>query len=210
VTDKLVEHYPVKLICQTLGYPRSAYYYAPKPRDESDDRAAIAEVAGQWPTYGYRRITPQLRRTGRVFNSKRVRRLMRLLGLTRTNGRKKRRTTNSDHPFPRYPNEVQGVAVVRPEQVWVADITYIHLRSEYVYLAVIMDVFTRSIRGWHLGRGLDQELTLTALRRALARRRRSRWRSHSRQSSGAWLRVFRKASTRCSAPPSRSRLAFRK
>jgi transposase InsO family protein len=168
VTTQLAEHYPVKLICQTLDYPRSAYYYAPRPRDESEAKAAIAEVAGQWPTYGYRRITPQLRRAGRVLNSKRVRRLMRLMGLTRKNRRKKYRTTNSDHPFPRYPNAVQGLTVVRPEQVWVADITYIRLRSEYVYLAVIMDVFTRSIRGWHLGRGLDQDLTLTALQRALA------------------------------------------
>jgi len=164
----LAEHYPVKLICQMLDYPRSAYYYAPKPRDESKAKAAIADVAGQWPTYGYRRITPQLRRTGWVLNSKRVRRLMRLLGLTRKHRRKKCRTTNSDHPFPRYPNVVQDLTVVRPDQVWVADITYIRLRSEYVYLAVIMDVFTRSIRGWHLGRGLDQDLTLTALQRAWA------------------------------------------
>jgi len=168
MTAHLAERYPVKLICQVLNYARSLYYYAPKPRDESDDRAALAEVAGQWPTYGYRRITPQLRREGRVLNSKRVRRLMRLMGLSRKNRRKKCRTTNSDHPFPRYPNVVQDLTVVRPEQVWVADITYIRLRSEYVYLAVIMDVFTRSIRGWHLGRGLDQDLTLAALQQALA------------------------------------------
>jgi len=70
--------------------------------------------------------------------------------------------------FPRYPNLVQGLEVVRPDQVWVADITYIRLLTEFVYLAVLMDVFTRGIRGWHLGRNLDQELTLTALNRALA------------------------------------------
>ena len=81
--------------------------------------------------------------------------------------RRSRRTTNSDHSFPRYPNLVQELEIVRPDQVWVSDITYIRLRYEFVYLAVIMDVFTRCIRGWHLGRGLDQSLTLIALQRAL-------------------------------------------
>lgn len=81
--------------------------------------------------------------------------------------RRKKRTTNSAHSFPRYPNLVEGLQIVRPEQLWVGDITYVRLQSEFVYLAVIMDVFTRSIRGWHLGRSLDGELTETALRRAL-------------------------------------------
>jgi putative transposase len=88
----------------------------------------------------------------------------------RTTG-KKPRTTNSKHSFPRYPNLVQDLEVVRPNQVWVSDITYIRLRKEFVYLAVIMGVFTRAIRGWHLGRSLDQTLTLLALRRALAHHR---------------------------------------
>jgi transposase InsO family protein len=78
----------------------------------------------------------------------------------------KPRTTDSGHTYPRYPNLVEGLEVTRPDEVWVADITYIRLRKEFVYLAVLMDVFTRCIRGWHLGRGLDQELTLVALRRA--------------------------------------------
>jgi len=79
-----------------------------------------------------------------------------------------RRTTDSVHDFARYPNLVQDVEVVRPDQVWVSDITYIRLAHEFVYLAVIVDVFTRNIRGWHLGRSLDQSLTLLALQRALA------------------------------------------
>ena len=83
--------------------------------------------------------------------------------------RKKRRTTNSEHNFPRYPNRVLDLEIVRPEQVWVCDITYIRLRYDFVYLAVVMDVLTRGIRGWHLGRVLDHTLTLTALRRALAK-----------------------------------------
>ena len=90
--------------------------------------------------------------------------------LVRTKG-KKPRTTNSEHDLPRYPNLVRDLEVVRPNQVWVSDITYIRLRKEFVYLAVIVDVFTRAIRGWYLGRSLDQTLTSIALRRALAHHR---------------------------------------
>jgi transposase InsO family protein len=90
------------------------------------------------------------------------------MGLQGRVARRKKRTTNSAHSFPRYPNLVEGLAVVRPEQLWVGDITYVRLHSEFVYLAVVMDCFTRSIRGWHLSRWLDGDLTQTALRRALA------------------------------------------
>jgi transposase InsO family protein len=77
------------------------------------------------------------------------------------------RTTNSQHAFPRYANLVKDLKIQRPDQVWVADITYIRLQREFIYLAVLMDVFTRLIRGWHLGRNLEQGLTLAALERAL-------------------------------------------
>jgi putative transposase len=93
---------------------------------------------------------------------------MRELGLQAHRKAKRRTTTDSRHAFPRYPNLVEHLEIVRPEQVWVSDITSIHLREEFVYLAVLMDVFTRCIRGWHLGRGLDQSLTLRALEQALA------------------------------------------
>ena len=79
------------------------------------------------------------------------------------------RTTDSVHDFPRSPNLVEALEVVRPDQVWVSDITYIRLKKEFIYLAVLMDVFSRSIRGWNLGRSLEQELTLAALMRALGR-----------------------------------------
>lgn len=166
---RLAPEYPVKLICQVLDWPRSSYYYRPKVPDDAELKDAIRAVAGAWPTYGYRRITAQVRREKhRVVNSKRVRRLMRALDIQARLKRKQRRTTNSEHGFPRYPNLVQGLEIVRLDQVWVGDITYIRLLTEFVYLAVLMDVFTRSIRGWHLGRNLDQELSLTALNRALA------------------------------------------
>lgn len=163
----LAQDYPVTLLGDLVGCSRSSYYHQAKEPDETEIKAAIKDAAGEWPTYGYRRITAQLRRQGWVINRKRASRLMREMGLKVRIRRKGRRTTNSDHPFPRYPNLVQDMEIMRPNQVWVSDITYLRLRHEFVYLAVIMDVFTRCIRGWHLGRGLDQSLTLIALQRAL-------------------------------------------
>lgn len=159
--------YAIELLCAVLNYARSSYYYPAHPRDDSALRATLEEKQGQWPTYGHRRITAEVRRAGPVVNHKRVERLRRLMNLTAKIKRKKRRTTNSQHAFPRYPNLVQDLDVTHPEHVWVADITWIHLRCEDVYLAVIMDVFTRTIRGWYLSRSLDATLTCTALHRAL-------------------------------------------
>jgi len=82
--------------------------------------------------------------------------------------KRKRRTTNSQHPYPRYPNLVKELEITYPDQVWVNDITYIRLQEDFVYLAIIMDVFTRALRGWSLSRSLDQQLTLMALRGALS------------------------------------------
>jgi putative transposase len=166
----LAVEYPISLVCQALDLARSSYYYRTPSAEDPALTEALLRLAEEWPTYGYRRLTAQLRREGWEVNSKRVRRLMHALGVQGVKERIKRQTTDSDHPFPRYPNLVQDLEIVFPEQVWVAYITYVRLLTEFVYLAVIMDVFTRCIRGWHLGRSLDQELTLTALERALQER----------------------------------------
>ena len=164
----LKEAYPVQKACQLLDHPRSSYYYAPRVKEENQRlKQAIQTVAGEWPTYGYRRITEQLNRQGWQVNHKRVYRFMRQMGIQRVNKAQKRATTNSQHPYPRYPNLLQDLVIIHPDQVWVSDITYIRLGRGFVYLAVIMDLFTRCIRGWHLSRGLDQKLTLITLRRAL-------------------------------------------
>jgi putative transposase len=160
--------YPVQVLCEVLNYSRSRYYYHPvEQQDETELKRAIEEIAGEFPTYGYRRVTQQLKRRGVLINHKRVIRLMTEMGLVGKASKKRCRTTNSNHPFQRYPNRVEHLTVERPNQVWVGDITYVRLGSEFVYLAVLMDVFSRSIRGWHLGRGLDHSLTLTALKKAL-------------------------------------------
>jgi putative transposase len=168
----LAADYPARLVCRATGWPRSSLYLEAAPRaDEAGLREAVTRLAGAWPTYGYRRITAMLRREGWAVNGKRVRRVMAELGLKGEAPARRVRTTDSGHAFPRYPNLVADLAVVRPDQVWVADITYVRLRDEFVYLAVVMDVFTRCVRGWELGRGLDQSLTLAALGRALRGRR---------------------------------------
>ena len=165
---QLAESYPVQVICRVWEIPRSTYYYRSQASDEHELRAALQELAGRWPRYGSRRLAAQLQREGFQVNRKHIQRLMRELGVQgHYTSAKKRRTTNSEHNFPRYPNLVEQLEVVRPEQIWVSDITYIRLRKDFVYLAVLMDVFTRCIRGWHLGRNLDQSLTLRALEQAL-------------------------------------------
>jgi putative transposase len=163
----LKDDYSLRLLCETLGVHRCNLYHRPRPDEDRPVRDALRELAGAWPTYGYRRLTAMLRRAGWTVNEKRVRRLMHELGICGDAPRRTPRTTDSDHPYPRFPDLVEGLVADHPEQVWVADITYIRLRKEFVYLSVIMDVFTRCIRGWHLGRSLEQELTLTALGMAL-------------------------------------------
>ena len=168
----LLDDYPARLVCRLLDFPRCALYREPAPPpDEAALRAALQRLAGEWPTYGYRRLTALLRREGWAVNGKRARRLMAELGIQGQRPVRRKRTTDSNHAFPRFANLVEGLEVERPDQVWVGDITYIRLRRDFVYLAVLMDVFTRLIRGWHLGRSLDGTLTLTALERALAHRR---------------------------------------
>jgi putative transposase len=162
--------YPLSVACELLELAHSTYYYQAVERDESDLEEAIEEVTGKFPIYGTRRVSQQLRRPPylMVVNRKRVQRKMRETGLLVPQKRRKRRTTDSEHPYPRYPNLVKDLEISHPEHVWVSDITYLRLLNGFVYLAIVMDVFTRSIRGWCLGRTLDQELTLTALRAALA------------------------------------------
>jgi putative transposase len=169
---QLSQKYPIATLCQVLNYPRSQVYYQPQPPpDETEIKEAIVKLCGQHPTYGYRRITAMLKRQGQEVNHKRVARLMQELGLVGKQPVRRKRTTNSNHSFQRYPNLVMDLAIERPDQVWVGDITYIRLQQEFVYLAVLMDVFTRSIRGWHLARSMEVSLTITALNKGLGKGR---------------------------------------
>ena len=122
----------------------------------------------RWPFYGYRRVTAQLKREGQEVGETRVRRLLKQLDHSCSIGRVRITTTDSDHNLPRYPNLVKGLEITRPNQVWTSDITYIRLGRRFIYLAVILDAFTRGLRGWHLSRSLDKDLTISALKMALA------------------------------------------
>jgi transposase InsO family protein len=137
--------------------------------EEGQLGADVEKVVGQYPTYGTRRVTHQLRRAPYAYrvNRKRIQRIMRCKGWLRPVKRTKIRTTDSQHPYPRYPNLVKDLIITQPDQVWVSDITYIRLGQGFVYLAIVLDVYSRAVRGWHLSLSLDQELSLAALRMAL-------------------------------------------
>jgi transposase InsO family protein len=150
-----------------MELPRSSYYHKTSVSADEALRTALLTQAETWPTYGYRRLTAQLQREGWQVNHKRIRRLMQEMGLQGQAPPRKVRTTNSVHGFRRYPNLVQNLSITQPHQVWVADITFVRLANKFVYRAVIMDVFTRRICGWHLSHSLDQSLTLHALQMAL-------------------------------------------
>ncbi len=162
--------FEVEAACKLLGLARSTYYYASQRAEDSQVEADVARVVGQYPTYGTRRVAHQLRRAPYAyrFNRKRIQGLMRRRGWLRPVKRVKFRTTNSQHPYPRYQNLVKDLVVTSPDEVWVADITYIRLGQEFVFLAIVMDVFTRTVRGWKLSIRLDQDLSLDALRMGLA------------------------------------------
>jgi transposase InsO family protein len=164
--EQLSVEYPVRLLCQVLQVSPSSYYYEPQGQDDLTLLGWIEEVLLRFPTYGYRRVTAQLRRDKHLVNHKRVQRVMRendLIAIVR----RRCRTTDSRHNHRRYPNRIRGLHVTRPDQVWCADITYIQLRQGFVYLAILLDLFTRGLRGWHLGRTLSSQLAVKALQRGL-------------------------------------------
>jgi len=173
VIQMLGAAYPITVLCRVLDLPRSTQYYQSIGRDEAELRQALEAAAQEFPTYGSRRLTQQVRRLPYrlVAGRTRVRRLMGELGLKRRPKRRICHTTNSQHGYGRYPNLVAERVAAVPDEIWVSDITSIRLHREFIYLAVVMDVFTRTIRGWNLGRSLGQALTLVALERALVRQR---------------------------------------
>jgi putative transposase len=151
---------------------RRTYYY--KPKKKPSDQAltvCMEQICLDFPRYGYRRVTKQLQREGWIINHKKVARIMREKGWScRPRKRKWISTTDSSHNFRVYPNLIQDRNVDGINQLWVADITYIHLLVCFVYLAVILDVYSRKAIGYGLSRNLDTQLTLSALRMAIDQR----------------------------------------
>ena len=135
-----------------------------------DLRDEIQRIALEFPSYGWPRIAAELKRRGWEANHKRVYRIMREDNRLCLRRRKFVVTTDSNHNRPVYPNLARGMALTGLDQLWVADITYIRLETEFVYLAVVLDAFSRRVIGWALDRTLEDDLTLAALRMALERR----------------------------------------
>ena len=154
------------------GVSRASFYRfgedsPPRPDRDMDLRDAIQRIALEWPSYGRPRITAELRRRGWEVNPKRVYRWMREDNLVCVRKRKFVVTTDSNHGREVYPNLAGKMALTGIDQLWVADITYIRLQTEFVYLAVVIDAFSRRVIGWALDRTMEDDLTLAALRMAL-------------------------------------------
>ena len=165
----------VNALCQMTGISRASYYRwgvrRPSFPVEMEFRDALQKIALESPAYGYRRITAELNRRGFEVNHKRVLRLMRQDNLLCLRHKSFVVTTDSKHDLPVYPNLARDLAPSDVNQLWVADITYIRLRAEFVYLAVVLDAFSRRVIGWALGRSLEAGLALSALGMALRQRR---------------------------------------
>jgi len=158
-------------LCALAAVSRAGFYrwrHAPSAVDaDLDLRDQIQRIALEWPCYGWRRVTAELGRRGTTVNHKRVRRLMREDNLLCLRRRKFVVTTDSHHELPVYPNLAADLVLTGIDQLWVADITYIRLASEFVYLAVVLDAYSRRAIGWALDRTLEDDLSLAALRMAL-------------------------------------------
>ena len=156
-----------------MNLARSTFYYrSPSPAtSDSDLTERIEAICLEFPGYGYRRVTEQLKHEARVVNHKKVLRLMRERGLLCRVRRKWVKTTDSRHPFTRYPNLIKGMVVSGINQVWLADITYVGIRRGFVYLAAILDAYSRRVIGYAISTSLETAITIKALRMAIAARR---------------------------------------
>ncbi len=162
-------------LCAMTGLNRAGFYRSRLPRQgmpvKMELREEMQKIALESPSYGYRRITAELRRRNFDANHKRVLRMMHQDNLLCVRRRSFIRTTDSRHTLCVYPNLARELELTAANQLWVADITYIRLREEFVYLSVVLDAYSRRVIGWALGRTLEAELAVSALRMALLPRR---------------------------------------
>jgi transposase InsO family protein len=182
---------PTLQACQLLGLPRSSWSWT---QAEPSAAAHVREVERvrlreriealclEFPGYGYRRVTAQLQREGWAVNHKCVQTIMQTESLQCHVKRSWIGTTQSDHPYRRYPNRLGELTLTGINQLWVADITYLRLRRQFLYLAVLLDSYSRRVVGWELADTLEARLCVAALERALAARKPTTgWVHHSDQ-----------------------------
>jgi putative transposase len=157
---------------------KSTYYSQPKKVDlsqqknEADLIDRIGEIICEFPGYGSRRVMKQLRREGYIINRKRIQRLMRENSLLCRRRKRFINTTDSNHNFKRYPNLIKNTIINRPNQVWVSDITFIRILTGFIFLAVVIDAFSRKVIGYALSRQLKRSIAIAALQMALSNRKR--------------------------------------
>lgn len=159
-----------------MELPRSTYYYRAhsledKLKQDAELRDKIESIVLEFPGYGYRRVTKALHRQGLRVNHKRVLLIMRQEGILCRRKRSFLCTTDSNHGFKVYPNLTHHFEVSDLNQLWFADITYIRLNHEFLYLAALLDGYSRKVIGWSLGNSLNIDLTITALKAAINSRR---------------------------------------
>ena len=155
-----------------MGLSRSTYYDAPAVKtDDGEIVAAMIAICDEFETYGYRRVGAELRHRGLVVNSKKVRRLMREHDLQPKRRKRFVATTDSDHDYPIFPDLARDRIVNGPNQLWVADITYIAIATGFVYLAAILDAWSRRVIGYAISRSIDARVAATALKAAIRARR---------------------------------------
>lgn len=165
----------VAQMCTLSGFSRAGYYRSltSQPKHSPEDlklRDAMHKVALDWPVYGSRRMARELKKLGWKVNRKRMQRLMREDNLLCLAKRKFVVTTDSAHPLPVYPNLPPTMEVTGINQLWIADITYIRLEEEFIYLAVVLDAYSRRVIGWSLDDTMAESLTMAALKMALSER----------------------------------------
>lgn len=172
-----VADFPLQLLCEVLGVSRSGYYAWAKRAESAraqEDRALSSEIQAAHQAsrgrYGSPRVHAELRAQGHRVSRKRIARLMRRMGLAARRKRRFRRTTDSRHAFPIAPNLLaRNFTAQAPNRVWLADITYIWTEQGWLYLAAVLDLYTRKVVGWAMAEHLGQDLALAALDMAIRR-----------------------------------------
>ena len=155
-----------------MGIARSTYYDAPPARqDDAELLAAITVICDEFEFYGWRRVQAALRHQGVIANHKRIKRLMREHDLQPRRRRRYIATTDGNHDLPIFPDRAKGLVLDGPDQLWVADLTYVAIVGGFAYVAIILDAWSRRVVGYAIGRSIDARLALAALKVAITQRR---------------------------------------
>jgi putative transposase len=199
----------IQQMCSLTGVSRASFYREWEQKAPSEAQAALRDavqrIALAHRGYGYRRITPLVQRAGFVVGAEKVRRIQKTDNLLAVRRRKFVVSTDSNHRFRVHPNLAESMELTAVNQLWVADITYIRLQREFVFLAVVLDAFSRKVIGWELGRSLDTKLPLGALEKAIAHRKpRPGWVHHSDRGTQYASSEYVQRLEACGAHPSMS------